>query len=135
MNTTNSRWSVGRAKVLILLATLGLFCSGAALDAQTFRGAILGTVLDQSQAPIPGAQVTAKNQGTGLARSTVTDDAGNYHLPELPLGDYTVTVEKEGFGPVTQNDVRVGVAAERRVDVTLRPARVQAEVEVTAEVP
>src|SRR2546427_641195 len=135
MNTTNSRRSVARAKVLILLAALGLFCSGAALDAQTFRGAIVGTVIDKTEAPVPGARVTAKNQATGLTRTTVTDDAGDYHLPELPLGDYTAVVEKEGFAPVTQANLRVDVGAERRLDVTLQPGKVQFLVEVTAGVP
>ncbi|PYV08365.1 MAG: hypothetical protein DMG23_13705, partial [Acidobacteria bacterium] len=135
MNTTNSRRSVARAKVLILLATLGLFCSGAALDAQTFRGAIVGTVMDQTEAPVPRARVAAKNQATGLTRTTATDDAGDFHLPELPLGDYTVIVEKEGFAPVTQANLRVDVGAERRLDVTLKPGVVQSVVEVTAGVP
>src|SRR5437867_12155078 len=135
MNTTNSRRSIARAKVLILLATLGLFCSGAALDAQTFRGAIVGTVMDQTEAPVPQARVAAKNQATGLTRTTATDDAGDFHLPELPLGDYTVIVEKEGFAPVTQANLRVDVGAERRLDVTLKPGVVQSVVEVTAGVP
>lgn len=120
------------ASLLLSMAVIGV---GSPARAQTFRGAILGTVLDQTQAPIPGAQVTAKNQGTGLTRSTVTDDSGNYYLPELPIGSYTLTVEKQGFGSVTQPDVRVEVAGERRVDVTLAPARLAERVEVKAQVP
>src|SRR2546426_3564104 len=135
MHTKNSRRSVARAKALILLAVLGLFCSGAALDAQTFRGSIVGTVIDKTEAPVPGARVTAKNQATGLTRTTVTDDAGDYHLPELPLGDYTAVVEKEGFAPVTQANLCVDVGAERRLDVTLQPGKVQFLVEVAAGVP
>ena len=95
----------------------------------------MGTVVDQSQAPVPSAQVTARNQGTGLVRSTVTGDAGNYTIPELPIGTYTVTVELQGFSTVTQPDVSVGVAAEQRVDVTLTPAKVESTIEVHAAAP
>lgn len=117
-----------------LLAAVLLSFAGTA-HAQTFRGTILGTVMDQTEAPIPGAQVTVKNQGTGLSRATTTDETGQFHVPELPIGNYAVTVEKSGFETMTLGDVSVGVAGERRVDVTLKPGRIESRVEVTAEVP
>jgi hypothetical protein len=104
-------------------------------SAQTFRGTILGTVIDPSGAAIPGAQVVVKNQGTGTTRTTTSGDAGTYQVPELPVGQYSVTVTKEGFESVTLGDVDVTVASERRVDVTLKPGRVESRVEVRAEVP
>jgi hypothetical protein len=119
---------------LALLAVALTAALGVA-PAQTFRGSIVGTVLDQSEAPVPGAAVTAKNQATGVTRTTATQDAGTFAIPELPIGVYTVTVEKEGFAPVNQPDVSVDLGAERSVNVTLVPARVQAAVEVTAQVP
>ncbi len=128
-----SAWRLTRMTAYLL--GLSLAIAAGSLQAQTFRGAILGTVIDQSEAPVPGAKVTAKNQDTGLTRSTVTDDSGNFHIPELPIGSYSVTFEKQGFGTVTQPVVRVAVAAEQRVDVTLKPGRVEAHVEVHAEVP
>src|SRR5271157_1645732 len=106
-----------------------------ALRAQTFRGAIVGTVIDQSLAPIPQAKVTVKNQATGLTRTTLTGDAGQYNVPEVPIGTYTVTIEKEGFGAVSQADVTVDVSSERRVDVELVAATVKESIEVHAEVP
>src|SRR5256712_823086 len=135
MNTTNSRRSVARAKALILLAAAVVFFSGSALVEHAFLASIVGTVIDKTEAPIPGARVTAKNQATGLTRTTVTDDAGNYHLPELPLGDYTAIVEKEGFAPVTQANLRVGVGSERGRAETLQPGRVQFWGKVTAGMP
>ncbi len=122
-------------RLTVSLLALGLLCGVGIVRAQSFRGAIVGTVIDQTQAPVPSAKVTAKNQATGLTRDTMTDDAGDFHIPELPIGNYAVTVEKQGFGPVTQGGVRVDVAAERRVDVTLTPAQVQTTVEVSAQVP
>ncbi len=102
--------------------------------AQSFRGSIVGTVTDQTQAPIPDAKVTVKNQATGLTRTTVSGDAGQFSISELPIGPYTVTVEKEGFGVVSQPEVAVNVAAERRVDVQLVPAKLEQTVEVTAAI-
>ena len=131
--TIRPRAKVGKAQVHLLLFTL--LCGVATARAQTFRGAIVGTVIDESQAAVPGAQVTAKNQETGVTRTTVSEDAGTYHIPELPIGLYTVTVEKQGLEVVTQGNVRVGVAAEQRVDVTLVPGRVESRVEVRAEMP
>jgi hypothetical protein len=105
------------------------------LRAQSFRGSLVGTVLDQSGAAVPNAPVVATNQATGVARSTTTDASGDYSIPELPIGDYTVRVTLTGFTPVSQPDVHVTVAAERRVDITLTPAKQTQSVEVTAEVP
>src|SRR5438094_1698461 len=119
----------------LLTATALIAAAAGAARAQTLRGAIVGTVIDQSQAPVPGAQITVKNRATGLARAAMTDDAGNYDVRELPIGVYTVTVEKQGFAPVTQTDLRVDVAAERRLDATLVPGKVQQTVEVTATAP
>ncbi len=119
---------------LLTVIALWFLMVGAA-RAQTFRGTILGTVLDQSGAPVPGASVTAKNQETALSRTTVTEDSGTYHIPELPIGVYTVTTEKQGFETVTQGDVPVVVASESRVDVTLHPGKVESRIEVSAAVP
>ena len=74
--------------VVTVLIALSAFAAPRMARAQTFRGAIVGTVIDQSQAPVPGAQVTVKNQATGVARTTATDDAGNYDVRELPIGVY-----------------------------------------------
>jgi hypothetical protein len=105
------------------------------LGAQSFRGSLVGTVLDQSGAAIPNAPVVATNQATGISRSTTTDVSGNFSIPELPIGNYSVSVRVEGFTPVSQADIRVDVAAERRVDITLTPAKQTLSMEVRAEVP
>ncbi len=117
---------------ILVIALFGA-CWPAA--AQSFRGSIVGTILDSTGAPIPGAEVTVKNAGTDLERSVNTDETGNYSIPELPLGEYSITVAKAGFDTVAQSGIQVDVAAERRVDITLRPGEVKSAVEVTAAVP
>ena len=128
------KWAI-KAMCRFGLLLLSMIVVSANASAQTFRGTILGTVIDPSGAAIPGAQVVVKNQGTGTTRTTTSGDAGTYQVPELPVGQYSVTVTKEGFESVTLGDVDVTVASERRVDVTLKPGRVESRVEVRAEVP
>ena len=128
------KWAI-KAMCTFGLLFLSMMVVSANATAQTFRGTILGTVIDQSGAAIPGAQITIKNQGTGLARTTTSEDSGTYQVPELPVGQYSVTVTKEGFESVTLGDVEVRVAGERRVDVTLKAGHVESRVEVRAEVP
>lgn len=120
-----------RARILlvfVLMAAIGL-------SAQTFRGAINGTVVDKSGASVADANVKATNVGTGLVRDAVTGPDGNYNFSELPLGDYTITVTKQGFRTETTTGIRVGVGAPETVKVTLIPGRVEEKVEVQAVVP
>jgi len=111
-----------------------LLVSGLA-QAQTFRGTILGMITDSSGAAIPGAQVVIKNQGTAQTRTTTSGDAGTYTVPELPVGQYAVTVSKDGFESMTVGGVEVTVAGEHRVDVTLQPGHIESRVEVEATAP
>ena len=124
-----------RAACTTALIAMCLFMLAEWAPAQTFRGTILGTIMDSSGAAIPGAQVTVKNLGTGQTRSTSTGEAGTFTVPELPIGQYSVTVGKEGFSSATVDGVEVTVAAERRVDVTLQPGKVESSVQVEATAP
>src|SRR5262245_61455591 len=124
---TTSRFFNTRVLLLILLLT-------PAVNAQTFRGTILGTVTDPNGAVVAGAKVTVKNINTGLERSTTTDEAGNYTVPELPIGPYEVRVEQTGFVASVVSNVAVEVASERRVDVKLSIAGAETVVTVATNV-
>jgi phosphatidate phosphatase APP1 len=65
--------------------------------AQDFRGTITGRVMDASKASIPNATVTVKNTATNETFTATTDNEGNYKVPFLRPGDYTITVEASGF--------------------------------------
>lgn len=127
---------VGQLKLkqtLLILCVL-LFCCAPAAVAQTFRGSISGVVTDPNGAVVPGAKVTAKNTGTGLERTTVSDGEGNYSIPELPIGEYEVKVEASGFKTVTTNAVAIEIANERRVDVAMQVG-LQGDVVEVASIP
>src|SRR6202051_2895329 len=102
-------------------------------NAQTFRGTILGTVTDTSGGAVSGATVSVKNTGTGLLRVVTTGDDGSYSAPELPIGTYSVTVEKSGFKVGLVNGISVEVSTERRADVALQPGDVSQTVEVSGD--
>ncbi len=119
-------------KFLVFMLALMLLAA-VSVSAQTFRGTILGTVTDPSGAVIAGAQVTVKNTGTGLQRSTTTSGDGSYSLPELPIGAYDVTVTQAGFQTFVAKGVKVDVATERRVDAALKAGQVSTQVEVSGD--
>jgi hypothetical protein len=116
----------------MILAALVLF-SATGLVAQTFRGTILGTVTDASGAVVSGAAVKVHNVNTGLDRTVQTSADGSYAVPELQIGTYAVTVSQSGFQTSLTSNVAVDVAAERRVDVTLKPGQVTEQVEVSGD--
>src|SRR3989454_6986989 len=96
------------------------------------NGSFLGTVSDKTGSVISGATVTVTSQGTGLSRETKTDDTGHYLTPLLPVGNYTIRVNSQGFKTVEQTDIRLQVNEQREVDFTLVPGSVTEAVEVSA---
>ena len=66
------------------------------------NGSFSGTVQDKTGSVISGATVKATSQGTAVSREAKTDDTGHYLMPLLPIGDYTLRVESQGFQPVEQ---------------------------------
>jgi hypothetical protein len=98
--------------------------------AQKFTGSIRGTVTDPSGAVIAGAKVTLKNEATGVARSVVTNSAGNYLFPDMPVGSYRVEVESPGFKSEARSKVAINVADVRAVDVQLQTGNVTEVVDV-----
>ena len=125
--------SFHRLSVFALCCCSILFLFLTPAHSQTFRGIILGTVTDSSGAAVPGATVIIKNTDTGLTRTVVTSDDGSYSAPELPIGTYSVTVQKEGFKEGIIAALKVEVSSERRADVLLQPGQLAQKVEVVGE--
>jgi len=118
---------------IVCLATIVLISCAGITSAQTFRGTILGTVTDTSGSSVAGAAVVVKNTNTGLSRTVTTSEDGTYSVPELPIGTYSVTVEKAGFKQAVVTGLQVEVSSERRADVTLQTGEVSQKIEVTGD--
>ena len=95
-------------------------------------GSFSGTVTDKTGSVISGATVRITSQGTAAERESKTDDTGHYLIPLVPIGDYTIRVESQGFQTVEQRDVRLQVDEHRDVNFTMSPASVSSTVEVNA---
>src|SRR5438876_7614079 len=115
----------------LLLLSLG---SGNAFAQATASATIQGTVTDKSGAVVSGAQVVAKNKATDVSRAATTSDDGYYKFELLPVGTYTVTVSRAGFGTVAQTiETLIGQTA--TVNAQLSPGATSEIIEVTGEAP
>ncbi|MEX2262302.1 MAG: TonB-dependent receptor [Bryobacteraceae bacterium] len=109
-----------------------LFLSSLWLLAQTTSTEVLGTVSDATGAVVPGANVTLLRTQTGERRTTVSDNNGNYSFPLIEIGDYTVTIEMQGFKSQTKTGVHVEYQQKARVNVQLEVGAATERVEVVA---
>src|ERR1043166_9169199 len=119
---------------LIFMALAGVLCilSGGAARAQRLDGTLRVTVADKSQASIEEAKVTTENEATGVAATTTASSSGTYVFPNLLVGTYTVTVEKDGFKKAVQKGVIVNSNQVTDAKVELELGSVSATVEVEA---
>src|SRR5438309_10011972 len=124
-----------RAMYLLVLAVLLLSLGSSNAFAQaTASATIQGTVTDKSGAVVSGAEVVAKNKATDVSRAATTSDDGYYKFELLPVGTYTVTVSKAGFGTVAQTiETLIGQTA--TVNAQLSPGATSEVIEVTSEAP
>ncbi|MBL8203043.1 MAG: TonB-dependent receptor [Blastocatellia bacterium] len=132
--TTTRTTTQPRQQFLAWPVLLALFLlTSLTLSAQTFRGGISGTINDDAGAAIPAASIKATNKATGVARNVETGKNGEFVIPELPLGFYTIEVGKTGFQTARVNDVEVVVSTNTAVNLQLRVAAVTETVEISAE--
>lgn len=121
-----------RNRLLPLVALLAcVFAFTASARAQTINGNIVGTVTDEQGAAVPGATVTATNVETGAQRNATTNEEGLYRIAGLPVGSYSVKIDKSGFSAVTAN-VGVSVGQDSKADVQLKAGGVAEQVTVVA---
>ncbi|HEX4275699.1 MAG TPA: TonB-dependent receptor [Bryobacteraceae bacterium] len=104
-----------------------------ALTAQTFRGSIAGTVQDPSGAALAESKITATSPATGLIRTSLTGAAGEFTIPDLPPGPYSVTAEKPGF-TTQKSDTEVAVSRVSNIEFHLPIGSQSATVSVNAAV-
>jgi hypothetical protein len=116
----------------IVLPAIVLLLLPALSYAQRTTATIRGTVRDTTQAVLPGVTVTATNEDTGLVRSVVTNTAGVYSAPDLPIGRYKVEAELSGFKKASRTGIVLRVADEFAVDFELSAGDVSEVVNVEA---
>ena len=99
---------------------------------QAADGHLLGIVLDQTGASIPGCSVAVENVNTGVRWNQETDELGAYRFNNLPVGQYTLSAESRGFSAMILSGIAVALNRSTTLNVTLELGQVQTEVEVSA---
>ncbi|MGB7284790.1 MAG: TonB-dependent receptor [Candidatus Acidiferrum sp.] len=119
-----------------LSAALILISLGArSVLAQDVTASIYGTVTDPSGAAIADATVTAKSVERGISYTAVTDSGGLYRISQLPVGNYELRVEKQGFQTTAYPAFTLALNQSARIDVSLKVGQVNQTVEVSGAAP
>ncbi len=121
-----------RARLAVLKV---LFVLVLAAPAWAQQGSIIGTATDETKAVLPGVSVTATDQATGRQVTGVTNEKGEYRLPNVPPGKYTLQAELSGFTIVSLKDIEILVGQNARIPFILKLATVNETLTVTAESP
>src|SRR5215831_16939197 len=116
--------------VLIALPTSLVFGQTSAATA-----AILGVVKDTSEALIPGVSITVKHTETGLTRTVISSETGDYNVPLLPVGAYELTTTMPGFKREVRRGINLVVGQQAVINLTLEVGAPGEQVTVTEEAP
>ena len=116
--------------VLFAALLVGMAATAAAQEAGVY-----GRVTDPGGDALPGATVTVTNAETGLQRTVTSGGDGLYQVPSLPVGTYSVMASLDGFQTVTNEGLRLQVAQQVTLNISLELAGVEEAVTVTASAP
>jgi hypothetical protein len=112
--------------VLLVLAAVPAFPQAA-------NGRVVGTVTDPGGAVIAGAKVTVTNVATDVHWETTTRQDGSYQVLELPIGNYSVTVQQEGFGRAVTQPTELQINQSLRIDISLSLGQLSQTVSVESQ--
>ncbi len=123
----------GATALLLIFSILLLLVPGA--FAQEFRATISGAVTDSTGAVVSGAKIQVRETSTGTVSQTVSDAAGQYVVPFLLPGNYTITVTTSGFETLRRNGIRLQAQEHPIIDLTLKVGAANQTVTVTGAAP
>src|SRR5436190_23653695 len=119
------------ATTVVLLLAFGT----SLIFGQGGTATISGVVRDTSGALVPGVTITVKHVDSGLIRTVVTGETGNYSAPALPVGPYEITTTMPGFKQAVRLGINLGVGQEAVIDLTLEVGANAEQVTVSEEAP
>ena len=123
-----------RRLLIALVAAVLLVGSSTQLFAQGFQGGIRGAIKD-SGGVIPGVEVTLTNDSTSVARSTTSNDAGEYSFPNLQPGAYTLKASLQGYKTYQRSGLTVGTQQFLTLDAVLEVGSLDETITVTGAAP
>jgi outer membrane receptor protein involved in Fe transport len=125
-------WS--RCCWVALISLLTFVLTANRIEAQALYGSVTGTIADGSGAAVPGANVSLKNEGTGLELTAVTDDSGTYTIRNITGGTYTLKASLQGFKEFIQTAILVTAGGIVRINGRLEIGALSESVTVRSEV-
>src|SRR2546428_4992507 len=123
----SARW----ATTVVLLIAFGT----SLIFGQGGTATISGVVRDTSGALVPGVTITVKHVDSGLIRTVMTSETGNYSAPALPVGPYEITTTMPGFKQAVRLGINLAVGQEAVIDLTLEVGANAEQVTVSEEAP
>src|SRR5579875_3086247 len=121
--------------LLSVYAAMLVFFASAALMFGQATGRIGGTVVDSTGAVVPGATIECTNNQTGQVRTSQTNQDGIFEFPDLPIGEYSLVISKQGFERERRTPVPLITGQVVDLQITLKLGNVNQTVDVTAEAP
>ncbi len=123
------------ALALCCFVLVALLVGANATFAQDVTATITGTVTDPSGAAIVGATITAKSVERGITYTAVSNDTGSYRISQLPVGNYDLRIEKQGFQTSLYPAFTLVLNQTARIDVEMKVGQVSQTIEVTGAAP
>ena len=99
--------------------------------AQYEDGSLIGTIHDASGAVVPNATITVTNVNTGITAKVASNSSGDYEVPSLHVGVYSIKAEATGFASAEAKNISIAVGARQQIDLTLNVGQAAATVEVS----
>lgn len=118
----------------LFLTLLSWFALPFTAPAQVLYGSLTGNVTDPAGGAVPNAKVEAMNVGTGISKTTTTDDRGSFSISDIQAGTYRVSISAAAFATTVTSGVQIVEDTVRRVDVQLAVANLGQSVTVAADV-
>jgi hypothetical protein len=116
----------------VLLALLIASQTSLLLDAQSSQANVSGLVTDAQGAFVVGAELTMRNLSTGSPTTATTNDSGFYAMRALPIGRYTLTVEKAGFKKLVRTNMTLTTGQSLELNLALEVGAVTESISVVA---
>src|SRR5213594_1117708 len=118
-----------------VFCALVLLASTTQIQGQSYQGGLRGAVTDPAGAVVPGAEVTLTNEQTNVARTTLSNESGEYVFSFVAPGTYKLKVTLSGFKTYERPGINIGTQQFITLDVKLEVGAVSEQITVTAGVP
>ena len=133
-----SNLSIGQKSVRLVVLAIAAFvllqCVAGTAFAQRTTASVTGSIVDPSEAAVPGTSVVVRNLSTGAERTVESSELGYYVVTALPAGPYSMTVSKTGFQTQTVPQLVLEVDQNATINISLKIGGGSETVDVTAEV-